>query len=136
LPQNIKEDADGNFIATYEIPANNSFNVELLAQVLLTLTANPLIPFSQVLTELLQEQKFWEINHPKIIELGKQLATPQEIADFVVKKLDYTKQALDQNFARLGAASAIEAKNQNNATCQEFTDLFITLARQKTNSCS
>ena len=131
LPQNIKEDADGNFIATYEIPANNSFNVELLAQVLLTLTADPLIPFSQVLTEHLQEQKFWEINHPEIIELGKQLTTPQEIADFVVKKLDYTKQALDQNFERLGAASAIEAKNQNNATCQEFTDLFITLARQK-----
>lgn len=131
LPKNIKEDADGNFIATYEIPANNSVNVELLTQVLLTLSADENVPFGPVLSEHFQEQKFWEVNHPTLIELAQNLATPRAIADFVVAKLDYTKKTLDQNFERLGALSAIKTENQNQATCQEFTDLFVALARQK-----
>jgi len=131
MPNSIKEDADGNFIATYEIPANNSFNVELLAQVLLTLSADPLVSFAPVLAEHLNEQKFWEINHPVIIDLAKNLQSPKNISDFVVEKLNYTSKPLDQNFDRLGALTAIKEENQNDATCQEFADLFITLARQK-----
>ena len=131
MPSNIKEDSDGNFIATYEIPANNSFNVELLTQVLLTLSTDPLIPFSPVLSEHLNEQKFWEVNNPPIIELAKNLQSPKNISDLVVEKLNYTNRPLDQNFERLGALSAIKEENLNDATCQEFTDLFIALARQK-----
>lgn len=131
MPNNIKEDPDGNFIATYEIPVNNSFNVELLAQVLLTLSADPLIPFSPVLTDHLREQKFWKINNPLIADLAKNLQDPKNISNFVVEKLDYTNKPLDQNFERLGALGSIKAENQDDATCQEFADLFITLARQK-----
>lgn len=130
MPKSIKEDADGNFIATYEIPANNSFNVELLAQILLTLSANPMIPFSSVLDDHLYEQKFWEVGDGSIIELAKELSSPRDISNFVVEKLDYTQQSLEQDFVRLGALSAIKEENLNNATCQEFTDLFVTLARQ------
>lgn len=130
MPKNIKEDADGNFIATYEIPANNSFNVELLAQVLLTLSADPLIPFSPILADHLHEQKFWEVGQNVIIELAKNLSGPRDISSFIVEKLDYTQQSLEQDFARLGALGAIKEENLNNATCQEFTDLFVTLARQ------
>ena len=131
MPNNIKEDSDGNFIATYEIPANNSFNVELLAQVLLTLSADPLVPFSPVLSDHLNEQKFWEINNPLIIELAKDLQNPKNISDLVVDKLNYTNKPLDQNFERLGSLGAIKEENSNDVTCQEFADLFITLARQK-----
>lgn len=131
MPDHIKEDLDGNFIATYQIPANNSFNVELLAQVLLTLSADPLVPFSPVLTEHVNEQRFWELNNPLIIEITKNLQSPKNISDFVVEKLNYTSKPLDQSLERLGALNAIKEENKNDATCQEFTDLFIALARQK-----
>ncbi len=131
MPNNIKEDKDGNFIATYEIPANNSFNVELLAQVMLTLSADPLIPSSQVLPEQLNEQKFWESKSPEIANAAKNLNSIKSIYDFTVKELNYTKKPLNQNFERLGAVEALKETNKNDATCQEFTDLFIALAREK-----
>lgn len=131
MPQNIKEDADGNFIATYEIPANNSFNVELLAQVMLTLHEDPLIPFVEAGPEQLSEQKFWETSNPEIISLAQGMESIKSIYDFTVEKLNYTTRPLDQNFVRLGAANALKEGNLNDATCQEFTDLFIALARQK-----
>lgn len=131
MPNNIKEDADGNFIATYEIPANNSYNVELLAQVLLTLSADPLIPFNPPVEDHLREQKFWETNNSTIIDLAASLQNAKDISNFVVEKLNYTSKSLDQDLERYGAAAAIQAANQNDATCQEFTDLFITLARRK-----
>lgn len=131
MPKDIKEDLDGNFIATYEIPANNSFNVELLAQILLTLAADPLVPFSPVLAEHISEQRFWELNNAPIIEIAKTLQSPKNISDFVVEKLNYTDKPLEQSLDRLGALGAIKEENKNDATCQEFTDLFVTLARQK-----
>jgi len=131
MPQSIKEDVDGNFIATYEIPANNSFNVELLAQVMLTLHEDPLISFTKPGPNLISEQKFWETNDPEIVNLAKEMESVKSIYDFTVEKLNYTTRPLDQNFVRLGAIAAIEENNLNDATCQEFTDLFIALARQK-----
>lgn len=131
MPQEIKEDQDGNFIATYEIPANNSFYVELLAQISLTLREDPLVPFSPVLSEHLQEQKFWEISHSSIAEAAAPLESIKSLHDFVVDTLHYTSRPLDQDFARLGAAAALRESNLFEATCQEYTDLFIALARHK-----
>ncbi len=131
MPKDIKEDQDGNFIATYEIPANNSFYVELLAQVTLTLNPDPLIAFSPVLPDHLQEQKFWEISHQSIAAASEPLESVKSIYDFTVDTLHYTSRPIDQNFDRLGAAAALRETNLFEATCQEFTDLFIALARQK-----
>jgi len=131
MPKNIKEDQDGNFIATYEIPANNSFNVELFAQVMLTLRPDENIPFSPVLREQVAEQKFWEITNPELIKAAENLNSIKDIYDFTVEQLNYTKEPLTQNFERLGAVAALKEENKNNATCQEFTDLFIALSRQK-----
>lgn len=131
MPQSIKEDRDGNFIATYEIPANNSFNVELMAQVMLTLTEDSAVPFSPVVPEDLKEQKYWEINSTEISKATENLNSIKSIYDFTVKELNYTKKPLNQDFERLGAMTALKAENKDDATCQEFTDLFITLARKK-----
>ncbi len=131
MPKNIKEDQDGNFIATYEIPANNSFNVELFAQVLLTLSSDPLVPFSPVLPEHIGEQKYWEAKSQTIENINHDLDSVKSIYDFTVKALNYTKRPLNQEFARLGAIESIKENNKDDATCQEFTDLFIALARGK-----
>lgn len=131
MPASVKEDQDGNFIATYEIPANNSYNVELLAQILLTLSTDSLVPTTPVLPEHLDEQKFWESTAPVITEANQNLNSIKSIYDFTVNELNYTKKPLTQNFTRLGAVATLAESNKNDATCQEFTDLFITLARAK-----
>lgn len=131
MPKNIKEDQDGNFIATYEIPANNSFNVELFAQVMLTLTEDALIPFKPVLPEHLNEQKFWETKNQELINDANSLNSIKDVYNFTVEQLNYTNKPLTQNFERFGAVTALREANKNDATCQEFTDLFIALARTK-----
>jgi hypothetical protein len=131
MPNNIKEDKDGNFIATYEIPANNSFNVELFAQVMSTLSADPLVPSSPIIPEYLSEQKFWETKNPRIVTASQNLSSVKSIYNFTVKELNYTKKPLTENFERLGAVNSLQEANKNDATCQEFADLFIALARTK-----
>jgi hypothetical protein len=131
LPKNIKVDPDGNFIATYEIPANNSFEVQLLAQILLTLQADSNIPPTPVLPAHLSAQKFWETNNAELQEAASTLNSAQDINQFVIETLKYTQENLETKFYRLGAANSFLAENRQFATCQEFTDLFVTLARIK-----
>lgn len=131
LPESIKVDADGNFIATYEVPANNSVKVELLAQVLLTLQADPHIQTPPALPAHLLPQKYWETDNPQLQEAASGLTSVSDINQFVVDTLDYTEKSLDGEFYRLGAANSFLPENRNLATCQEFTDLFVTLARIK-----
>jgi len=131
LPNSIKVDADGNFIATYEVPANNAFKVELLAQILLTLQPDQNIVTAPVLPAHLLAQKFWEIDNNQLQEAASKLNTAQDINQFVVDNLDYTEESLDGKFYRLGAATSFLPENRIFATCQEFTDLFVTLARIK-----
>lgn len=131
MPNSIKVDADGNFIATYEVPANNSVKVELLAQVLLTLQADPNIQTPPVLPAHLFPQKFWETDDAQLLEAAKELHSASDINQFVVDTLNYTEESLDGEFYRLGAANSFLPENRIFATCQEFTDLFVTLARIK-----
>lgn len=130
-PTSIKEDSDGNYIATYELPANSSVDATLLAQIQLLLTATSGEEESPVLPGHTSEMKYWEISDPGIVTAGQSLSTIKNIYDYTVKTLNYTRQSLTQDFPRLGAAKAITAAYQNDATCQEFTDVFIALARQK-----
>ena len=131
LPKTIKVDQDGNFIATYEVPANNNFKVELLAQILLTLQADSNIEINPILPAHLTAQKFWETNNPQLQEAALNLNSAGEINQFVVDTLSYTEEDLNEQFYRLGAATSFLPENRIFATCQEFTDLFITLARIK-----
>jgi hypothetical protein len=131
MPDSIKVDADGNFIATYEVPANNSVKVELLAQVLLSLQANPNAEIAPVLPVHLSSQKFWETDNAQLQEAARGLDNASDINQFVVDTLDYTQESLDGKFYRLGAANSFLPENRIFATCQEFTDLFVALARIK-----
>ncbi len=131
LPKSIKVDADGNFIATYEVPANNSFKVELFAQVLLTLQADPNIRALPVLPDHLLAEKFWETDDSQLQDVASTLNTAKDINQFVVDTLSYTTEDLSGQFYRLGAATSFLPENRIFATCQEFTDLFVTLARIK-----
>ncbi|MBU0974493.1 transglutaminase domain-containing protein [Patescibacteria group bacterium] len=128
LPNEMKKDLDGNWIATYRIPANTAIVIHLTAEAKVTLDPNLNIPFSNPTKGHIKNLKYWESDDPFIIDKTQAYTTPREIYDFVVQSLEYSREELTlKNISRLGA---IEAFNHPySAVCQEFTDAFITIAR-------
>lgn len=128
-PQEIVADADGNWIATYYLPANDIIEIEIEATVKFGLDElhpwlNP-TPISEHFTQ----QTFWEKDHPQIQQIAAELTDAYSIYQYVVENLSYTQNDLTGNLERLGAVGVLKKSDQ--ATCQEFSDLFIALARAK-----
>ncbi len=130
-PASLKTDLDGNWIATYKLPPTQTVVVNLKAQVLIGV--DPLNPNLQPQPLALHTtaQPFWPITDAKIKELAQAYQTPQQIYQFTVDHLTYAYPKLESGetleVERLGAVKVLE--QPTTATCQEFTDLFITLAR-------
>lgn len=127
LPEKIEPDADGNWIATYQLPASTDTVVSLNATALLTLEPNTDIPTPPPSQSLLQDQEYWPVKHPDIKDLAQKHTTPKEINDFVVNTLNYNTDLALNAPERMGAIEALN--NPDQVVCQEFTDLFVTLAR-------
>lgn len=126
-PQKMELDADGNWIATYHLPAATDTRVSLVATAYLTLEPNSNIPVTPPSPELLQPQEYWPVNQRRIQELTQQYSTPEAINQYVVETLKYNTQRALNRPERLGALAILDLTDQ--AVCQEYTDLFITLAR-------
>ena len=126
-PQKIELDLDGNWIATYELPAGSDTVVKLLATVKLTLEPDDSVPTPVPDDSFLKAQEYWPVDHPDLKKLAQKYTTPKEINDFVVNTLSYNTEIALGLPERLGAIGAIN--NPDDAVCQEFTDLFVTLAR-------
>jgi hypothetical protein len=126
-PKEINRDADGNWIATYEIAAEKTLNVELSGKAVITLEPSQNINLPEPTHDLLQEQKFWETQNTQITELSKKYSTPKDIYHYVVSTLTYNYKKVEGNVERMGALAALN--DPTNAACQEFTDLFIAMSR-------
>ncbi len=128
-PEKIEQDEDGNWIATYILESKQEQTVVATGLVHVFLTPQPDFPQKLPSPELLQEDTHWQVNDPQIKQLAEQYKTPKEIYDFVISTLEYNYERLepDSEPVRLGAVTALS--QPNNAVCQEFTDLFIALAR-------
>jgi len=127
LPQTIQSDVDGNWIATYQIQPQETLQVTARGRVLTTLKPMQLPNHPQSSTNFLNEQAYWPTTDSKILELSQQYQTPRAIYDYVVETLTYNYQALEEQVPRLGAIEALAKPDL--ATCQEFSDVFVTLAR-------
>ncbi len=126
-PKEMTRDADGNWIATYEIAAEKNLDVNLTgkASIFLDFLDNPQTEVPH--TDLTKAQSYWESNDVRIQQLAKQYHTPKDIYDYVVTHLKYNYDITTVTSNRLGAIGALNAPS--NANCQEFTDLFIAIAR-------
>lgn len=127
-PDTINRDDDGNWIATYTVEAQKKLVVTATGIATVYLRPSVSIDSTTDPKHYLGEQPFWETRNGKVQELAKQLKTPQEIYDYLVRtySYDYARlTALDQR--RRGAATALESPL--NTLCQEFTDSFIAIAR-------
>lgn len=127
-PENVTQDADGNWLATYLLKPRARFDVKTTGSVQIFSTPRTFSKTSKEnLVSNLKETEFWQTNDPEIIKLAKELKTPKAIYDFVSEKLKYDIKRVKPNVERFGARRALE--NPNNAICMEYTDLFIAIAR-------
>ncbi|HCC84668.1 MAG TPA: hypothetical protein DEP87_03215 [Candidatus Pacebacteria bacterium] len=127
-PASWKVDDDGNWLATYVLPANGAMMVTAQVKVKLTLDPNSKIPPAPVLLSHTKTQEFWPSANTKIAAAAEKLAGPTEIYQFTTEALSYIP-VISPDLKRLGALAALAQPDQ--ATCQEYTDLFISLARAK-----
>jgi transglutaminase-like putative cysteine protease len=127
-PSKMEIDSDGNWVATYTLKSRERIDVRARGYVQIFASIRPFPrPRQESLSQNLQEQSYWEINNPQIMEIAKKYKTPREIYDYVANTLKYDYQRVRPNVERLGAVKALQ--NSSSAICMEFTDLFIALAR-------
>lgn len=131
LPSQVRLDEDGNYMGKYFLKPKEQ--LDILFNGTIEVVTNPrseVIPsvqenFQTQKKYLLTQKAYWQLPSKKI-EVGK---TPGEIYQFVVNKLKYNYQRVNNDIKRLGAITALETPDQ--AVCVEFTDTFIALAREK-----
>ncbi len=126
-PRTVTKDADGNWIASYQLLPSQKLNVVAKGRIAVSLT-----PKSEPLTQkdkavYLAEQPYWTISNARIKKLAADLKTPEAIYEYVVKTLSYDFSRVTDNKPRLGGVNVLSTPNS--AVCLEFTDLFVTLAR-------
>jgi len=126
-PTEMKLDKDGNWIATFYMQGNTAQAVKVKAQALLTLEQNPLVPIAYPQAFNLAKQPFWETDNADLQKIAAEHPSPKEVYDFVTSQLEYAQIDSIDNLERKGAIKALEKPDQ--AACQEFSDLFVTLAR-------
>lgn len=125
-PIQVLKDVDGNWMAQYQLKPTEQQVVVVKGIAKLQLDPKREKLDDKTLSDYTKEEKYWELNSD-IKNLSKQLKTPEEIYNYVVKTLHYDFSRVSSNKPRLGALEALQ--NPNSAVCLEFTDLFIALAR-------
>ncbi len=125
-PLDVTVDTDGNWIGKYSLSPRQKITVisKGQAQVFLKPRFSLLLPDPTI---YLLPQKYWEANDTEIKNIAQSLGSPDKIYSFVSTLLTYDITRTEKNLPRLGAKNALN--NPQSATCMEFTDLFIALAR-------
>lgn len=127
-PANIYVDADGNWLAQYNLDPRQRIDVQAKGSVQIFATTRPFPkPSSESLQENLKETQYWQVSDQKIKELAQRLKTPKAIYDYVWQNLSYDYARVRPNVERLGAVGALDSPKT--AICMEYTDLFIAIAR-------
>ena len=128
-PLNIRVDNDGNWLARYFLNPNQKITITIEGKVKIFSQPQELFPppSEENLKNNLLPQKFWEVDHPIIIEKAKKLKTPKEIYNFVINNLTYDFKRIEAGAERMGALKSLEYPQK--AICMEFTDLFVALSR-------
>jgi transglutaminase-like putative cysteine protease len=127
-PDSMKADADGNWIATYTLPANSAVPVELTSDVTVTLEADPIVPVPQPLPEHVAEKPYWEVANP-VLTTFTNTADMKTVYQKVIDTLHYDTKRVEQGdiTQRYGAVEALASPTA--AVCQEYSDVLISAWR-------
>ena len=82
---------------------------------------------NQNLDKLTNNTKFWDFNNKQTKEISNKLKSPKHIYDYITSTLSYNYNQTTKPNKRLGTTKTLEKPYM--ATCREFTDAFIGLAR-------
>lgn len=139
-PVNVTLDADGNYLAWYQLSRSQKLDVKVTGSSKLysnSKVKNPTLDptLRKIYTA---SAKYWEKDHPAIkAKLAEILGSnpPAKTSDkarlihrYVANNLKYDSSRLNSDsIERLGAVTALN--NPTSAVCMEYTDLFIALAR-------
>lgn len=128
-PLDLEVDADGNWLALYELSPKQKINVSATGEANLFHQAKKGGWFEPVIAEgdYLGPQTHWQVDHPKIEELAGRLKTAEAIYRYVVDTLTYDYNSIKKGANRRGALAALD--DPQHSVCTDFTDLFITLCR-------
>ena len=142
-PEFLKKDQDGNLIGTYKINPKQNLNITVTGSArILGKQINPSFggEFEDIQKDLINkytnDDKFWEVTDPKILEISKNLFNKDisvsenaKLAyNYVTKNLKYNFDIVKNDFIpRSGAAKALSTEGRWG--CMEFTDSFIALTR-------
>jgi transglutaminase-like putative cysteine protease len=128
-PLNIRVDEDGNWLAKYRLKPHEKMKITVVGKVKIFAQPEKNFPppSQESLAKNLGPAPFWEVDSPEIRQKAKNLKTPKEVYDFVVKTLNYDFNRVNQQVERRGAVGALA--NPNQAICMEFADLFVALSR-------
>lgn len=127
-PIDLQRDADGNWIASFELAGGEKKTAVALLNI--SVSVNPRTDFEARAfqkDEYLKSQTFWEVSDPKIQQIAEKLKNPEEIYKFVTTALTYDNARVGKSFGRKGALTTL--KTPTSSVCSEFTDLFIAIAR-------
>ncbi len=125
-PTSIHSDSDGNWIAAYSLEAKTRVTVVVKGQIHVYSSPQPFpqSPFDPA--NYLIGNPTWDTNDVKVKSLATKFKTPQSIYNLVLSLLSYDYQAKNPG-PRKTPQEIFE--NPKGSTCQEFTDLFISLSR-------
>jgi hypothetical protein len=127
-PTAVAVSKDGNWIAAYNLSPKQRIDVKVSGSVQIFASYRPFPKTTdQILNDNLKGTNYWQIDNLQIKTLARELKTPKAIYDYVSTNLKYDFNRVQPNIPRMGAVNALQ--NPAHATCMEFTDLFITLAR-------
>lgn len=127
-PVNVEVDADGNWLALYEVPPKQTLQVVAEGQVNIFSQ-----PKNQERINLEDREKYlaptnyWQASDHKIRNLALELKTPENIYNYLVETLEYDYSEVKKGAVRKGAVKTLEEPHKS--ICTDFTDLFIALAR-------
>ncbi len=127
-PSKVYLDDDGNYMARYIMKPREHIDVVYKGTVELTVKPRDEIrpyiksQFTKQKTLLKATPGFWSSTYSKSFD------SLVDIYHFVVSTLSYNYKRVSNNVNRLGAQAAL--KNPKDAVCTEFTDSFVSLARQ------
>lgn len=143
MPNNVRVDRDGNYIASYYLLGHSNLKIDLTGTAKIfneRIDPSKSGDFSKIPKQILRTytapQKYWETKDKRIVQIGKGLKendktvafNAKKAYDFVLQTLSYKNDKADTEFVpRLGAVGALNHPQE--AICMEFVDLFIAVAR-------
>ena len=128
VPLDIETDADGNWLASYELKPQES--VDVSAVLFIKVSFLPATKNTSVPQTYLSSNSIWNYDDliftiPEV----QNLKTAKDVYDYVVDKFTYDFNKINKQKSQKSSASE-SLKNPESAICTDFTNTFIAIARK------